>query len=88
MDRQSLRRRAPKVTVTRGGDSLCQKGCYPMAVLFWVSVFYAVVSLGVWDSELNRAGGRALSLCSRPPAVDSQEPLFFGGGRVGAVAVI
>lgn len=27
-------RRAPKVTVTRGGDSLCQKGCYPMAVLF------------------------------------------------------
>jgi hypothetical protein len=27
-------RRAPKVTVTREGDSLCQKGCYPMAVLF------------------------------------------------------
>jgi hypothetical protein len=24
-------RRAPKVTVTREGDSLCQKGCYPMA---------------------------------------------------------
>jgi hypothetical protein len=26
--------RAPKVTVTRKGDSLCQKGCYPMALLF------------------------------------------------------
>jgi hypothetical protein len=25
---------APKVTVTRKGDSLCQKGCYPMALLF------------------------------------------------------
>jgi hypothetical protein len=24
-------RRAPKVTVTREGDTLCQKGCYPMA---------------------------------------------------------
>src|SRR5258708_39803437 len=24
-------RRAPKVTVTRKVDSLCQKGCYPMA---------------------------------------------------------
>src|SRR5207245_3437200 len=26
--------RAPKVTVTRKGDSLCQKGCYQMALLF------------------------------------------------------
>ena len=24
-------RRAPKVTVTREGDSLCQKECYPVA---------------------------------------------------------
>jgi hypothetical protein len=24
-------RRAPKVTVTREGASLCQKGCYPVA---------------------------------------------------------
>ena len=24
-------RRAPKVTVTREGTSLCQKGCYPVA---------------------------------------------------------
>jgi hypothetical protein len=28
------RRRAPKVTVTREGDSLCQKGCYPLALVF------------------------------------------------------
>jgi hypothetical protein len=27
-------RRAPKVTVTREGDSLCQKGCYPLALVF------------------------------------------------------
>jgi len=27
-------RRAPKVTVTRQGDSLCQKGCYPLALVF------------------------------------------------------
>jgi len=29
--------RVPKVTVTRKGDSLCQKGCYPMARVFLVS---------------------------------------------------
>ena len=29
--------RVPKVTVTRKGDSLCQKGCYPMACVFLVS---------------------------------------------------
>ena len=28
---------APKVTVTRKGDSLCQKGCYPMAFVFLFS---------------------------------------------------
>ena len=28
-------RRAPKVTVTRGGDTLCQKGCYPLALVFY-----------------------------------------------------
>jgi hypothetical protein len=27
-------RRVPKVTVTREGDSLCQKGCYPLALVF------------------------------------------------------
>jgi hypothetical protein len=27
-------RRAPKVTVTREGASLCQKGCYPSALVF------------------------------------------------------
>ena len=27
-------RRAPKVTVTRQGNSLCQKGCYPLALVF------------------------------------------------------
>jgi len=28
-------RRAPKVTVTREGDTLCQKGCYPLALVFY-----------------------------------------------------
>jgi len=27
--------RAPKVTVTREGNSLCQKVCYPMARMFF-----------------------------------------------------
>jgi hypothetical protein len=31
---QRILRRAPKVTVTREGDSLCQKGCYPLALVF------------------------------------------------------
>jgi hypothetical protein len=33
-DRQAPRR-APKVTVTREGDTLCQKGCYPLALVFY-----------------------------------------------------
>ena len=35
-------RRAPKLTVTRGGDSLCHNRCYPMAALFsWFSVSFS-----------------------------------------------
>jgi len=78
---RSLPRRAPKVSVTRRGDSLCQKGCYPMAVLFLVLVFCALVSLGVCDSEIKRAGGRALSLSSRPPAVERVRPREGGRGE-------
>ncbi len=32
-----LIRGAPKVTVTRNRDSLCQKGCYPLAFVFSVN---------------------------------------------------
>ena len=34
-----LVRRAPKVTVTRKGDSLCQKACYPLALVNCSSFF-------------------------------------------------
>ncbi len=37
----STARRAPKVTVTRKGDSLCHKGCYPMAFVFGLFVLCA-----------------------------------------------
>jgi hypothetical protein len=52
-----LMRRVPKVTVTREGDSLCQKGCYPMALLFWFS--WSLVSVGGWavERKLNQQGG-------------------------------
>src|SRR5262245_43988141 len=40
-------RRAPKLTVTRKGDTLCQKGCYPMAVCFCVGFFSFGSSLSV-----------------------------------------
>lgn len=77
-------RRAPEVTVTGERNTLCQKGCYPMALLFsLVSVLSdSVVHLGL-RSELKRAGGRAASLSSRPPAVEYPGPSGgYGGGRV------
>jgi NAD(P)-dependent dehydrogenase (short-subunit alcohol dehydrogenase family) len=40
-------RRAPKLTVTREGDSLCQKVCYPMALCFLFLLFVFVSSCGV-----------------------------------------
>ena len=47
-ERQARRRarepRAPELTVTRGGDSLRQNGCYPMAACFLGSVLFALGS--------------------------------------------
>src|SRR2546423_3228273 len=58
---------------------MCQKRCYPMAAVVFVSLsLFSVCSL-VIDCELKRAGGRALSLSSRPPAVEYPRPLFFCG---------
>jgi hypothetical protein len=52
------RRRAPKLTVTRACDSLCQNGCYPMAALScWFSVSVVLVVLRGLNSEVKRAGG-------------------------------
>src|SRR6266571_3218339 len=67
-------RGAPKVTVTRERVSLCQKG-----VTQWLLFWLTVLSL---RSELKRAGGRALSLSSRPPAVEGSldlRPLVIDG---------
>ena len=69
-----LMRRAPKLTVTREGDSLRQNGCYPMAALScWFSVSLCLVILCGFDSEIKRAGGRLASSSSRPPAVERVE---------------
>ena len=61
-----MSRRAPKVTVTREGDTLCQKGCYPSG--FVLLLFF--VRFLMFECQLKRAGGRASSLSSRPPAVE------------------
>src|SRR5437588_10360616 len=63
----TLERRAPELTVTRGGDSLRHNGCYPMALCFLCSVFFLLVVVQRFDCELKRAGGRAASLLARAP---------------------
>ena len=73
--------RAPKVTVTRGGYSLCQKGCYPMAHMFLVKLFLAFVCVWGVVSKLKRAGGRAASLQLAPPC--GRIPATSAGGAGG-----
>jgi hypothetical protein len=41
----STARRAPKVTVTREGDTLCQKGCYPVGSSLLLIVFCFLILL-------------------------------------------
>jgi len=54
-----------------------------MAMMLWVSVFGALVSLGECESEIKRAGGRLRAPSSRPPAVERVRPRVGGyGGRV------
>ncbi len=71
---------APKVTVTRGGYSLCQKGCYPMAQLFLVKLFLALVWVWGVVSKVKRAGGRAAELPLAPPCGRRPATSFGGGG--------
>src|SRR5438046_2268049 len=52
-----MARGAPKVTVTREGDSLCQKWCYPMALLFLFFRSLISVCFSVVDCKLNEQGG-------------------------------
>lgn len=62
---------------------MCQKGCYPVAVLFWVSVFGALLSFRVCDSEIKRAGGRAFEPSLAPPCGRTGgDPGRGYGGRV------
>ena len=59
------------------------KGVLPDGLVVLVQLFFVSVAVWVLDSELKRAGGRALSLSSRPPAVECLR-LFFGAARSGA----
>jgi len=94
-------RRAPKVTVTRQGDSLCQKGCYQMACFFWFDFALAVYSgcqagvaatLHRWRWSAAGSGcGAAGPSGAEPPAVQgSFGPHIFPGrhGRAWRRAAI
>jgi hypothetical protein len=62
----------------------CAKRVLPDGSCFWLT--------NLWlRSELKRAGGRALSLSSRPPAVEGSldfRVLFFGCGVIGRVSLL
>ena len=72
-----LRRRAPKVTVTRGWVSLCQKG-----VTSWLLFVLTISWLG---SELKRAGGRAACSIARAPLRSKSDGALLEGGPGGGL---
>ena len=46
---------------------MCQKGCYPMADVFWLAVLFHEVGLEALESKIKRAGGRAVEPQLAPP---------------------
>ena len=75
----SRARRAPKVTVTRDGVSLCQKGVTPW-LLFVVNYFLASKR-----AKTSRGAGCVLP-STRPPAVEGGRALMEGGPGGGLVS--
>ena len=75
--RNENRRRAPKVTVTRGWVSLCQKG-----VTSWLLFVLTISWLG---SELKRAGGRAACSIARAPLRSMSDGALLEGGPGGGL---
>ena len=73
----SIGRRAPKVTVTRGWVSLCQKG-----VTSWLLFVLTISWLG---SELKRAGGRAACSIARAPLRSKSDGALLEGGPGGGL---
>ena len=71
-------RRAPKVTVTRGWVSLCQKG-----VTSWLLFVLTISWLG---SELKRAGGRAACSIARAPLRSKSDGALLEGGPGGGLS--
>jgi hypothetical protein len=72
-------RRAPKVTVTRDGVSLCQKGVTPW-LLFVVNYFLASKR-----AKTSRGAGCVLP-STRPPAVEGGRAPMEGGPGGGLVS--
>ena len=65
------------------GASLCQKGCYPNALVFWVVGSWFPSGGGGVDTKSARAGGRRSSPGSRPPAIKGSAPRCLEGAGGG-----
>src|SRR6266446_1068167 len=69
------------------GSFVAPKGVLPDGAVVFVSFSLVSVCFSVFDCELKRAGGRASSLRSRPPAVEYGR-VCVGGYRGGAFSSV
>jgi hypothetical protein len=62
-----MARRAPKLTVTREGDTLCQKVCYPLAACFFSFRLVSLLLVEGFDCEIKRSRGAGCEPPARAP---------------------